>query len=352
MASRPEGPPESIIISQFNGVRNTVARERMGPSDLVSAVNVDIDDTGQVRRRRGYELKLAGNFHSVKAVGGRVLGVKDGQVGQIFPDFTFTGFGVWVGDARLSYAHVDQTTYFASSAFSGKLTGSTIEPWGAVADDGEWISPVVTPTETLGEVFGYQITAPPLATDITEHNGRIYLLAGRYVWATELWMFDHVRPTRNFLQLADEGTMLESVGDSLLIGGENGLYRYTGTLSEGFRYSTVMDARVVPGSAAFMPAPEVHPNAREAAMPEGDALVFMTSAGICAAFEDGAVFNLTQGRVEFPHAERAAVLYRQDSGGSSYIAVTDGAGGPAANARVGDYVDAEIIRAADRIRGI
>jgi hypothetical protein len=46
----------------------------------------------------------------------------------------------------------------------------------------------------------------------------------------------------------------------------------------------------------------------------------------------------------FPAGVSAAALFRQDQGANSYIAAVDSAGGPSANARIGDYVDAEIRR--------
>lgn len=343
----PDEPPESIVLGQFAGLRNTVARERLAPSELQKALNVDIDDSGQVRRRRGYTLKLAGDCHSLCEIGGRTLVVKDGMLGQLNPDYSFTSYAA-TGADPLSYTHVDQTTYFTSRSASGKLTGNTVEGWGAVDDAGEWVSPVMTPTDTLGEVFGHQITAPPMATDLTYYSGRIYLLAGRYIWATELWMPDYVQRTRNFLQLGAEGTTIAAVADGLYVGCDDGLWFYKGDLSNGFRADRVLTARVVPGSVARISAADIHPLARERPVPEGEAVVFLTDDGICAGFDGGQVFNLTGGRVAFPRAERATVLCRDDAGVSSYLAVADSAGGPAANARIGDYVDADIVRAADR----
>jgi hypothetical protein len=344
MASRPPELPESIVIGDFKGVRNTVSRERLAPGEFESAVNIDIDDVGQVRRRRGHTLRLTGNFHSLCTIGGRVLGVKDGELGQVFPDFTFTGFGTIVGPERLSYTQVDRATYFSSMTASGKLTGNTIEPWGAVDDAGRWVSPVITPTDALGELFGVQINAPPMAREITSYSGRIYLLGGKYLWATELFLYDYVQKTRNFFQFESEGTMLAAVSDGLYVGTEDGLYFLRGTLSQGMRIDKLLEGAVVRGSAVYIPESEVHPQAQQGVTAEALAVTFLTTQGICAGLAGGKVLNLTRGRVVFPTAQDAAAMHREDSGGSSYVVVTDSAGGLAANARIGDYVDAEIVR--------
>lgn len=344
MPAPPNELPESIILQQFAGVRNTVGRERLSPEELESAVNVDIDDRGQVRRRRGYELKLAGDFHSLKTIGGRTLGVKDGVLGVVNPNYTFASLGVTVGNDPLGYTQVDQTTYFSSNDASGQINGTTVSPWGAADDAGEWISPVNTPTDTLGEVFGQQISAPPYAQEIEAYSGRIYLLAGKYLWATELFLYDYIQKTKNFMQFESEGTMIAAVADGLYVGTTEALYFLKGTLSEGFRKDLVMEGAVLRGSLVRVPAKDVHPSGAQGPMAESVAAVFMTTQGICAGFDGGQVFNLTRERVVFPGADSAAALYREDSGVSSYVAVADSRGGQTANARIGDFVDAELIR--------
>lgn len=344
MASQPPQLPESITLSNFKGIRNTVNRERLAPEEFESAVNIDLDDVGQVRRRRGYTLQLAGNCHSLRTIGGRVLGVKDGILGVVSPDFSFQSLGTVVGPERLSYTQVDRTTYFSSMTASGKLTDTTVELWGAPSDAGQWLSPVMTPTDTLGEVFGTQINAPPMASEITSYSGRIYLLAGKYLWATELFLYDYIQKTRNFFQFESEGTMLAAVSDGLYVGTEDGLYFLRGTLSQGMKVDKLQDGTVIRGSAEYIPAADIHPQTQQGPVPESLAVVFMTDQGVCAGFEGGRVYNLTRGRMVFPGVVSAAVMHRNDSGVSSYVAVADSAGGPISNTRIGDYVDAEIVR--------
>jgi hypothetical protein len=60
--------------------------------------------------------------------------------------------------------------------------------------------------------------------------------------------------------------------------------------------------------------------------------------------DGGQAYNLTQDRMVFPGGVGAAAIYREDQGLNSYLAVTNSGGGPAANARIGDYVSAEVVR--------
>jgi hypothetical protein len=346
----PNAPPESIIVGQFSGMRNTVAPERLGPRDLEKAVNVDIDDAGQVRRRRGYELAQSGAWHSIRGpLAGKAFGVKDGTLGIIRADFSFATLGIAIGrDSPVCYTEVNDEVYFSSESMAGVISSiETVNPWGHTDGQGIWFSPVYTPTDTLGEVGGSLLGDPPKASQIEAYKGRIYLAVGKTLWATELFRYHYVDRTRGFVQLEHEITLIMAVEDGLYVGTTGGLYFLQGVFGS-FKLSIIGTDAVLAGSGVFVPTELVHPQARSGPVPTGQAAVMMTTGGVIAAFDNGVVHNLTNDRLVFPSGVNAAALFRQDQGANHYVAAVDSAGGPSANARIGDYVDAEIIRASQR----
>ena len=343
MPEREDELPESIVLQVFEGLRNNVAPERLKPGELERALNVDIDDAGQVRRRRGRTLVSSGNYHSLKPHMGEVYGVKNGELGVIAPNYTFSSI-VAVGSDPLSYTSVDDTLYFSSRSASGKIRGYTATSWGQTGGAGEWLSPVISPTETMGEVFGQMLNAPPLAEFITYYKGRIYLGSRKWIWGTELYRYDEVDRTRNFVQVTSDLTMLEAVENGIFVGAEDGIRFLSGTLSKGLKHDKISDAVPVRGSVARMPASRVYPQARDSVPAEGNAIVFLTNQGIMAGFDNGQIFNLTYTKMNFPKAVSAAGLYREQDGVNQYAVVTDTAGTPSAQVRIGDYVEAEIRR--------
>lgn len=343
MALPPE-PPESITLGVFAGIKNTVSPERLAAGELEAAVNVDIDDAGQLRRRRGYALQDAAAYHSAVTLGTRSLVVRDGVLGDIDAGLNFSALTV-VGSDHLSYTAVGDVIYFASRSVSGKIIGTTVHPWGEEGGAGEWISPVMRPTETLGAISGQTLSRPPLATEIEYYKGRIYLADGKWLWATELYLYDKLDRTKNFIPFEHDITMVRAVSDGLFVGTTAQLFFLQGILAKGMERTLVVDSPVVRGSAVWAPTADVHPQAKNAPVPEGNSPVFMTGDGICVGLDGGTVYNLTRGRVGFPSAQSAAALYREDQGANAYVAVADSAGGPSANVRIGDYVDAEIVRA-------
>ena len=346
MASRPpEEPPESIILAAFSGLKNTVERERLKLTELETAQNVDLDDAGQPRRRRGFALKNAANYHSIQNLGDRVFGVKNGTLVELFADYTSRSLGTIIGNHGLTMARVGDMNYFSSQTASGKFEDATVTPWGTTDGAGQWVSPVVLDTATLGKIYGKVLKAPPLAEHIAYYRGRIYLASGPYLWATELYLYDHVDKNRNFLQFEDDITMVAPVDDGIYVGTTRNVFFLSGSFGKGMPRQRLMNAGVLPGSEVELP---VSAMTEQPETQEGIGVMFMTTSGICKGLPGGNLVNATSGRVEFPSAISAAALYREDRGANAYVAVTDSGGAPKSNVRIGDYVEAELVRAADR----
>jgi hypothetical protein len=152
-------------------------------------------------------------WQSIKGpLAGKVYGVKNGVLGIIRPGPVFYTLGVTVGSAPVCYTEVNDEVYFSSAAAAGVISlTETVLPWGATSGQGAWLSPVYTPTDTLGEVGGTLLGDPPKATQIEAYKGRIYLAQGKDLWATELYRYHYVDRTRGFMQFEHEITLVMSV---------------------------------------------------------------------------------------------------------------------------------------------
>jgi hypothetical protein len=352
----PEAAPDSIAFNAFEGLKNLVTRERLKPSELEFAKNIDLDDVGQAHRRRGYKKVATGDFHSLyTADDERVYGVKDGQLGIILPNYSFQAIHAVsvpppeAGRVALSYAQIGDRIYYSCATDSGVIDASTDTwaPWGDPKDI--FLSPVVNPTATLGQVRGRLLGKPPLATAIAYWNGRIYMAEGRALWATELYLYNYVDKTKNYLLFEDDITGIGVVTDGIYVGTAGGLWFLSGVFS-AMKRERVMDSPVIPGSMIQMPSelanPPQIPGSQDT--PARVSVLFMTDAGFCTGQDGGTTFNLSETKFEFPDAQRVAALYRRQDGVNQYIAVAENGGSPANNTRIGDYVDAEIIKADSR----
>lgn len=343
--TRDEDDP-TVSIRTFEGVVNTVSPERLTIGQLESAVNIDLDDAKQPRRRRGYALRVSGNFHSLfTSESGVTLAVRDGGLVRVFPDYTTQALGYDCGPDPVSYLELADTIYFASRSASGRLhQDMSVEPWGQQGGDGTWLSPVVNPTATLGEVGGKLLRKPPRAEWLAYLNGRIFLATDSVMWATELYLYDLVDATRTFFQYEARITGIMTCGEGMYVGTERAVYYVSGPLSNMQR-RTVTETGCIAGSM-IRATGDMLQAAGEPAQAFRDAVVFMSPQGLIYGFPNGVCRNVTDSRMVFPHGRRVAPVLRQQDGMHHYVAVIDSGGGPQSSARIGSYVHAEIRRAA------
>lgn len=69
-----------LTFSGFTGINNQAPEHRLGKTDLLQAVNVDIGNTGDVMRRSGYVLQAQGCYSNLHQASAYLLAVCDGQL--------------------------------------------------------------------------------------------------------------------------------------------------------------------------------------------------------------------------------------------------------------------------------
>src|SRR5574343_397415 len=343
-------PDPSIVFGKFAGLTNTVTPERLDANELWKAENVDLDDRGMLHRRRGYTQRISGKAHSLfTAANGEVYAVIDNELVIIRQDFSTHLVRSDMGPHPLAYVQVGDTIYFSSPSDSGKIIDGVVSPWGADVDH-MWLSPVVPPTPTLAAIRGRVLGQPPAATVLAYFNGRIYLANGRQVWATDLYLYDYVDKTRNFWTFESDVVMLGVVTDGIYVGTLDGVWWVSGPTFDKMKRQKVMDSPVIPGSMVDIPAEIANPPqiGMDADTPLKIAVSFLTTNGFCVAQDGGQAYNLTEAKFIFPFTESAAAMFQRQDGINKYVAVCDSGGTPVTTARIGDFVEAELIRAVEK----
>lgn len=119
-------------LTQFSGLANKVTPEALPEGALAEALNVDVDDAGRLRRRRGATLIHAGGFHSLLAVPDEVgYVVKNGDLYRFGPSMSLMLVQAGVGDDHLSYLRVGDRTYAKSRTQALVLLDTGLaQAWG------------------------------------------------------------------------------------------------------------------------------------------------------------------------------------------------------------------------------
>lgn len=131
-------------FSAFAGVNNTLSPERLHslPSrdnptcDLVVAVNVDIDNSGQVARRVGTTQKVAGAAHSIWALDNDCLYVQGTTLKRLNADFSSTTLATGLtAELPLVYVPVNGRVYWSNGLQTGVYADGGARSWGIAMPD-------------------------------------------------------------------------------------------------------------------------------------------------------------------------------------------------------------------------
>lgn len=130
---------KAIKFTAFAGIRNTLPPERLhvlptrdnATTDLVEAVNVDLDNSGGIARRAGTQLVRAGASHSLWAMGDMALFAAGGNLLRLHPDYSAQVLASGLTpDAPVSYVEVNGRIYWSNSRQSGVVADGLSRSWG------------------------------------------------------------------------------------------------------------------------------------------------------------------------------------------------------------------------------
>lgn len=366
----PDELDPQVSYKKWSGIKNTVDRERLTAEELEFAVNIDLDDVGQPHRRPGQQIKLSGSWSSLfQRADGVVFGLDNKAGGAtlcvIHPDYSTQplanlGASTFNNYLRLAYTQVGKKVFFTGTPLNqGRNAGGIIDadlsvsPWGffpagfTPAGSGFWFSPVVNPSKILPPIRGKILGAPPVGSHLAYWKGRIYIATGPILWLTEPWLYNFVDKTRGFYQFDDDITMVGAVSDGVYVGDKQGVWFLSGNPSTGLKRALVMDTPVIPGTMVYLPGELANPPQVNLGQdtPVKVSIAFMTQEGYCGGMDGGECYNYTEDRVFFPKASAGAATFRRQAGMNHYVVSLNSAGDPSGGARIGDYLEGEIVKA-------
>ena len=115
----------------FRGINNRDPETRLAVDELREALNIDLDNTGLVRRRQGYTVVNAGEAHSLWGHGDLCLFVRGSELRRLNEDDTDTlmASGLTL-DAPASFVEINGEVYWSNGHQKGVIRNGVNYPWG------------------------------------------------------------------------------------------------------------------------------------------------------------------------------------------------------------------------------
>jgi len=287
---------EITILQGSTGINNVVDPARLkfsketGLSELKAAVNVEIDETGRINRRRSTVLLQAlPGAHSLFSYKNDCFVAAAGALYRVNADYTLLGLRSGMHQtAKLSYTGVGDKIFYTNGHEQGYIGLQGVSyPW--------------TKSEYEGPLDTRKYYDPPLGQVLMVAHGRMYLAEDYVVWYSEPFAYSLFRMAKSYHQFGSRVNMLVPVDDGFYVGDQEGVYFVD--LEQNKKQ--VCSSQAFEGSEITLP---------EGVMPKlemGGSIAFWTTPnGVWVGSSAGQAINLTENKLVFPdgHTQGSTVL--------------------------------------------
>jgi hypothetical protein len=303
-----------LTFDKFTGINNVLPSHRLKPTELAIARNVDLGNSGEIRRRTGYtqvsevchkNLWQAGNY--MLAVSNHDLVRTDGITQQVlYPS---------LGPDRVWYCSLpDGSTTFSNGLINGIVnsTGTGISPWSAPPVPGRYDETGVFPN------MARDLTAMPIGTITTAYHGRVLVAQGKVLWASAPFDYRRCDTRFDYKMFSSNITLVQPVDDGIYVGTETELAFLAGSTWDELAYRQVVIGRTVLGSGVTVEAEYLRP--REGGNYRGTAMIAISDGGIVFGYNGGSIWRITES-VYRTDVTEVVSTWRLLNGVPQYIAV-------------------------------
>ena len=139
---------KSFTHELFSGLRNNVPSSRFSLTDLATATNVDIDDSGRPLRRLGFGNAVqSGSWHSLSPPGPRCFGVTGTNLVEVMPNYSTKVLATVTPNAPVEYFYSAARIYWSNGYEKGCIEGAVNRSWGLD------VPPSISGTVTAGTLM-------------------------------------------------------------------------------------------------------------------------------------------------------------------------------------------------------
>jgi hypothetical protein len=136
------------------------------------------------------------------------------------------------------------------------------------------------------------------------YRGRMYYAHGNVLWESLPFNFELINYSQDFVAFDGDILMCAEVNDGIYVATKENTYFLSGSNSQDFTLSTVLNYGAIQGSPVSIQKIGDKPNG----------MLWASNKGAIAGFDGGQVVNMTDGVFSFGEAGSASGLYREQNG--------------------------------------
>jgi hypothetical protein len=289
----------TIPIQEFGGIDNLHPPFNVAINNLLQGENIYTDDARRYKRRDGYTLQIAGDFHSIwndiaksitLVVEDTGSGIEIQKIAAGFTQETLVS-GITNNDHMSFVETVRDTIIYSNGADIGQIVNGVSTPF-------------VAPTET------YKMSPIP-GGFLAWLRARLYIASNDVLWFTDAYTY-HIDKRNGFAQFSSQITMLQEVDDGLYVSDSEKTYFLTNdppSRKEVHPYPAIQNTAQLANSELF----------NIEGLPTGRVLVWASKEGLVVGGNSGIVFNVTRDHYTMPIAGKGGGLVAKSNGNYLYV---------------------------------
>jgi hypothetical protein len=262
-----------------------------GIQDLAACKNINIDDTGRISRRKGFEKKISGDYHSAFSCGNYALCVTGDALTVLENDYSTTAIRQITQGLRMDYAKAGREIYYCNGRENGYVRDRLSYPW--------------TATDYTSTVTSKNFSDPPAGHLIGFYNGRIYIAVDDALFFSEANSRNHFDLARNVILESSRIRMFAPVFDGFYLGTSTEILFYFGNTPNEFSRRVVADYPVIEGSDTGVMMSQIGGSEEG-----GKAIVVATEEGLAVGFKSGSFINFSEDKIKYPAANFGAGIFK------------------------------------------
>jgi len=261
-----------------------------GVQDLAASKNIDIDDTGRISRRKGFERKIIGNYHSGFSCNNYALCVIGDALTVLEANYSTNAIRQVTIGRRMKYVKIGEDVYYCNGVETGRVNDRVSYPW--IATSYNTVETRILSGPVVGDMLGF-------------YKGRIYIITDKIIYFSEANSRNHFDLARNVIIESSTIRMFAPVMDGIYISNEKEIVFYRGNSVNEFERVVVADYPAVEGSDITVMMSQIG-EAEEG----GKAVLMATGKGLAAGFKSGNFVNLSEDKVTYPGVAFGAGIFK------------------------------------------
>lgn len=265
-------------------------------SEMTELINVDVDNSGKVSRRKGYTNRVVNNAHSMWSNNEECFFVENGFLKRLNTDYSVSIVSSLPSNNKVVYEQVNNVIVISDGNYY------------LILQDNVLYNPI--PKDGIPPIGGHILCL---------FKGRLYIGNETNIYFTLPYDIETMDNSNHIIPLASYVKMIIAVDDGLFVSTSKEIFFFKGNSPEEFEVLRVANYPAIMGTATKCKG-EIFGETLQGV--SSDAVIFATTQGLCVGGNGGFFQNISKYKFQYKPGTFGTAVLREQNGITQYIMST------------------------------